>query len=287
MRSREHVVGNGGSDIDDPAENAGRGSAFVQSLERGLAVIRTFNGAQPELTLSEVARATGLTRAAARRFLLTLVDLGYARTDGKVFALRPRVLELGYAYLSSLTLPDVAQPHMEELAAQLHESCSVAVLDGDDIVYVARVPTHRIMTVNISVGTRFPAFATSMGRVLLAALPDDQLEARLTNHAFKHYTPRTQTDPRPLRAIVDRVRREGHCLVDQELEPGLRSIAVPIHNPERVVVAAMNVSMHVSGGTTEQLKDNVLPLLRAKAADIESDLGHGQSRNSRLTTEHG
>ncbi len=150
---------------------AGRGSDFVQSLERGLAVIKAFDSTNPELTLSEVAREAGLTRAAARRFLLTLIDLGYVRVEGRLFALRPRVLELGYAYLSSLTLPELAQPHMEELVARIHESCSVSVLDGNEVVYVARVPTHRIMRVAISVGTRFPAFATSMGRVLLAALP--------------------------------------------------------------------------------------------------------------------
>ena len=135
---------------------------FVQSLERGLAVIRAFDADHPQLTLSEVARATGLTRAAARRFLLTLVELGYVRTDGRLFALRPRVLELGYAYLSSLSLPEVALPHLEALVAEVHESSSLSVLDGEDVVYVARVPTKRIMTVAISVGTHFPAYATSM-----------------------------------------------------------------------------------------------------------------------------
>src|ERR687895_1378644 len=154
-----------------------RGAHFVQSLARGLAVIRAFDAASPELTLSDVARKTGLTRAAARRFLLTFADLGYVRTDGRLFALSPRVLELGYAYLSSLTLPEVAEPHLERLVAEVHESSSVSVLDGDDIVYVARVPTARIMRVSISIGTRFPAYATSMGRVLLAALPEDRLDA--------------------------------------------------------------------------------------------------------------
>ena len=146
----------------------GRAPHFVQSLERGLAVIRAFDEHNVELTLSDVARSTGLTRAAARRFLLTLADLGYVRTDGRWFSLSPRVLELGYAYLSSLSLPEVAEPHMERLVAEVHESSSVSVLDGEDIVYVARVPTSRIMTVSINVGTRFPAYATSMGRVLLA-----------------------------------------------------------------------------------------------------------------------
>src|SRR5690242_2893586 len=149
---------------------------FVQSLERGLAVIRAFDADHPQLTLSEVARATGLTRAAARRFLLTLVELGYVRTDGRLFALRPRVLELGYAYLSSLTLPEVAEPHLEQLVATVRESSSVSVLDRDEVVYVARVATKRIMRVAISVGTRFPAYATSMGRVLLAGQSDEWVE---------------------------------------------------------------------------------------------------------------
>src|SRR5919108_6184738 len=170
-----------------------RGAHFVQSLERGLAVIRAFSAERPQLTLSEVARATGLDRAAARRFLLTLADLGYVHSDGRGFMLAPRVLELGYAYLSSISLPEVAEPHMERLVADVHESSSVSVLDGEDIVYVARVPTSRIMTVSINVGTRFPAYATSMGRVLLSQLPDDELEAYLERVELVPLSPRTVT----------------------------------------------------------------------------------------------
>src|SRR3954471_13489453 len=173
------------------AEAPERGTHFVQSLARGLAVIRAFGAGSPELTLSEVARATGLTRAAARRFLLTFADLGYVRTDGRLFALSPRVLELGYAYLSSLSLPEVAEPHLEQLVAEVHESSSVSVLDGDDVVYVARVPTSRIMRVAISVGTRFPAYATSMGRVLLAGLDDAELDAFLARAELRRLTTRT------------------------------------------------------------------------------------------------
>src|ERR1700745_4421962 len=156
-----------------------RNSDFVQSLERGLAVIRAFDAEHRELALSDVARATGLTRAAARRFLLTLVKLGYVNFSQGRFSLRPRVLELGYAYLSSLSLPEVALPHMEALVAEVNESCSISVLDDTDVVYVARVPTRRIMSITLAVGTRLPAFATSMGRVLLAALPDAELEERV------------------------------------------------------------------------------------------------------------
>ena len=160
---------------------AGDSSEFVQSLERGLSVIRAFDAEHSRLTLSEVAAATGLSRAAARRFLHTLVHLGYMRTAGGRFELRPKILELGYAYLSSLTLPEVAMPHLEELVEQVHESSSVSELDGGDVVYIARVPTKRIMTVTISVGTRFPAYATSMGRVLLAAQPEPWLDAYLSD----------------------------------------------------------------------------------------------------------
>jgi IclR family pca regulon transcriptional regulator len=254
-----------------------RGSDFVQSLERGLAVIRAFDESRPELTLSEVARVTGLTRAAARRFLLTLVDLGYMRTDGRQFALRPRILELGYAYLSSLSLPQVAQPHMELLVARVHESCSISLLDGADIVYVARVPTRRIMAVAISVVTRFPAFATSMGRVLLAAQTTEWVDEYLASGARQQFTRHTVTDPAKLRLLLARVRTQGYCLVDQELEEGLRSIAVPIRDSAGVVVAAMNISLQASRGTAETTKRELLPYLVATASDIEQDLRGGQS----------
>ena len=179
---------------------------------------------------------------------------------------------MGYAYLSSLSLPEVAQPHMEELVAKVHESCSVSVLDGTDVVYVARVPTRRIMTVAISVGTRFPAFATSMGRVLLAALPNDRIEDYLSSGVVQQYTSFTVTDADKLRAVLAKVRTQGYCLVDQELEKGLRSIAVPIHDSDGTVIAAMNVSLHVSGGTAEEIRRDILPQLRATAAEIEQDL---------------
>ena len=197
---------------------AGRNPDYVQSLERGLAVIRAFGAESPELRLSDVARATGLTRAAARRFLLTLVKLGYVRQDGNFFSLRPRVLELGYAYLSVLSLPEVAQPHMEALVGEVNESSSIAVLDDLDIVYVARVPTQRIMTITIAVGTRLPAYATSMGRVLLAGLPSEALEECLERVEIEPLTPMTVPDPDALRDRIERVRNAGWAAVDQELE---------------------------------------------------------------------
>src|SRR2546421_5460362 len=194
---------------------------FVQSLERGLSVIRALSAPGRGLTLADVARETGLTRAAARRFLLTLEQLGYVRAEDRRFALTPRVLELGYAFLSSLTLPQIAQPHLRELVERVHESSSVSVLDGHDVVYVAREPTQRIMTVAISVGTRFPAHATSMGRVLLAGLDDAKLDAFLERVDLRKLTPETLTEEGALRAELAQVRRQGWALVDQELEGGL------------------------------------------------------------------
>jgi IclR family pca regulon transcriptional regulator len=180
----------------------------VQSLERGLAVIRAFDGEHPRLTLSDVSRRTGLTRAAARRFLLTLVALGYVHNDGREFTLRPRVLDLGFAYLSSMGLPEVALPHMETLVADVHESSSMSVLDGSDVVYVARVPTRRrIMTVSIAVGTRFPAYATSMGRVLLADLDEDALGEYLATTELTKLTATTVHDETRLRRVLDTVAR--------------------------------------------------------------------------------
>jgi IclR family transcriptional regulator, pca regulon regulatory protein len=249
-----------------------RGPDFVQSLERGLAVIRCFTAERPELTLSEVAAATGVTRAAARRFLITLTTLGYVRSDGRLFSLSPRVLDLGYAYLSSLSLPEVAEPHLEALVAEVNESSSLSVLDGDDIVYVARVPTSRIMRVAISVGTRFPAYATSMGRVLLAGLPDTELDAYLAKVRFQRLTGRTVTNPAALRAELVRVRNQGWALVDQELEEGLRAVAAPVRNRAGRTVAAVNVSVAAARSDVERIRRTMVPSLVATAARIAADL---------------
>jgi IclR family transcriptional regulator, pca regulon regulatory protein len=249
-----------------------RNSDFVQSLERGLAVIRAFDADHRELALSDVARATGLTRAAARRFLLTLVKLGYVHfADGR-FSLRPRVLELGYAYLSSLTLPEVAQPHMEALVAKVNESSSISVLDDLEVVYVVRVPTRRIMSITLSVGTRLPAYATSMGRVLLANLPDDELEDRLSRIEIRPLTARTVKDKDELRAILAATRKQGYAATDQELEEGLRSLAVPIRDANDVVVAALNVSVHASRASMAVLRRDFLPFARQTVAGIQADL---------------
>ena len=245
---------------------------FVQSLARGLSIIRAFDADHTDLTLSEVARITALPRAVARRFLHTLVELGYMRTDGRLFALRPKILELGYAYLSSMTLPEIAMPHLEQLVEKVRESSSVSVLDGDEVVYVARVPTKRIMTVAISVGTRFPAYATSMGRVMLAAQSDQWLDGFFASTELRALTDRTITEPSRLRRELSRIREQGWALNDQELEEGLRSLAAPIHDSEGRVIAAVNVSAHASRRTPEGLVTDLLPPLLATARQIEHDL---------------
>jgi IclR family pca regulon transcriptional regulator len=260
-------IANGGN-----SGNGVRDADFIQSLERGLAVIRAFDAEHPKLSLSEVAASTGLSRAAARRFLHTLVSLGYMRMDGGQFSLRPKILELGYAYLSSLSLPEVAMPHLEQLVEQVRESSSVSQLDGDDVVYIARVPTRRIMTVAISVGTRFPAYATSMGRVLLADRPDDWLDGYLASVTLVPLTSHTIASPRALRAELAAIRERGWALVDQELEEGLRSVAAPIRDGDGRVIAAVNVSTHAGRRSIAEIMEDLLePLLRTAQA-IETDL---------------
>ncbi|NGO13058.1 helix-turn-helix domain-containing protein [Streptomyces sp. HC44] len=244
------------------------GREFVESLARGLTVLTSFGEGRAELTLTEVARATGLARATARRALITLEHLGYVTSHGRTFELTPRVLGLGFPPLSRTTLPQIAAPHLAELAGRLHDSASLAVLTGDEIQYTARVATSRIMSVNITVGTRLPAYATSLGRVMLA----DLAPAERPTPAVPALTSRTLTDPSALTAVLDRVREDGYALADEELEEGLRSIAVPVRDRTGTVVAAVNVAMHSSRRTPEQCVDEVLPELRATASGIEADL---------------
>lgn len=237
---------------------------FSTSLARGLRVITAFDRDNDEMTLSEVARRSDMTRAAARRYLLTLCELGYVAGDGKYFRLTPRVLELGFAFLTSMHIWERAQPFMEQLTEQVNESCSISVLEGGDIVYVARVPTKRIMSVALGIGSRLPAFCTSMGRVLLADLRPAELDAFFAQGQFAPRTPHTITDLAVLRAEIMNVQRNGYAIVDQELEVGLRSIAVPIRNKSGRVLAAMNISGHASRITADELRQRVLsPLLYA------------------------
>ncbi len=248
---------------------------YLQSLERGMAVIQVFSRDHPALTLSEVARLTGITRATARRILLTLERLGHVRSDGRHFSLTPRVLSLGWAYLSSLNLWELAQPLMEDLARQTKESCSAAALDLPDIVYIARVPTRRIMSITLGVGTRLPAHATSMGRVLLADLPRDELERFLSETPLRRLTERTITDPGLLEEALEEVRAQGWALVDEELEIGLRSIAAPIRGADGRVVAAMNLSAAAPRVSVAELRTRFLPELLQTAELISTSLIRG------------
>ncbi|MHA3834615.1 IclR family transcriptional regulator domain-containing protein [Terrabacter sp. AAH1] len=247
------------------------GGEMVRSVAKTLDVIRAFDAEHRDLTLSDVARRTGQTRASARRFLLSLESLGFVRSDGQLFSLTPRVLSLGHAFLSSLRLPDVAEPHLKNLTAQLGESTSASVFDGDDIVYVARVQARRIMAVEIRVGTRFPAYATSMGRAMLAFAPANALEAYLGRVRLEPLTPRTVSDPAALRAELERVRERGWAVVDQELEIGLRSLAAPVFNPRGEAIAAINVST-TSASSGRFVDDELARLLVDTAGAIGDDL---------------
>jgi IclR family pca regulon transcriptional regulator len=250
-----------------------RSNDFIQSLERGLSVINSFSRERNSQTLSEVAQQTGLTRATARRVLLTLAELGYVHQNNRSFSLTPRVLDLGYSYLSSFQVVELAQQSMERLVEEVKESSSMSVLDGNEIVYVARVPTKRIMTISLAIGSRLPAYPTSMGRVLLAGLTDAELDEYLTRTRLEQLTDHTLTDPDELRSTIEKTRIDGYALVDQELEEGVRSIAAPIENGRGQVIAAMNVSCHASRVTVAQMREEYRPPLLAAAGEISERVG--------------
>ena len=259
---------------------------FVVSLSRGLNIIRAFGSSEQAtdrpskmrpadaLTLSEVAERTGLARAVVRRFLYTLVELGYVITEGKYFRLTAKILDLGYAYLSSFSLPKIAERFLEEVTQETKESSSASVLYGDEIVYVARVQTRRIMSVSLSIGSRLPAFCTSMGRVLLAHLPVETLQRYLKTAKFQHFTDKTISDPETLRKELSTVLKQGYALVDQELEIGLRSLAVPVFASGGRAVAAINIGTQAARITKGEVLQQFLPVLRKAAKNISSCLGH-------------
>jgi IclR family transcriptional regulator, pca regulon regulatory protein len=245
---------------------------FVNSIARALRVVRCFDERHAELSLSEVATRAELTRATARRILLTLVELGYARFDGRRFGLTPRVLGLGYAYLSSRGLADLARPYAEQASRLANESCSLSVLSGSDIVYVCRVHTERIMSISLGVGTQLPAHVTSMGRVLLAHLPDEELESRLGALTLQRFTPRTVTSLRRLRGILTEVREHGWAFVEEELEVGLSSLAVPVRDGHGEVIAALNLGGSAARIQGAAVRRRYLPILTAAAASIHDAL---------------
>jgi len=247
-------------------------SEFVQSLERGLAVIQAFGPDSSEMTISEVAQATGTTRATARRFLLTLEQLGHIRNDGRKFSLTPHVLGLGYAYLSSLNWWQNAQPAMEDVVKELQESCSASVLDGKDVIYVARVSATRIMSINLSIGTRLPAHVTSLGRVLLSHQTQEMLDAYLADIVPYKFTDHSKTDINELRDAIETARLKGYALVDQELETGLRSLAVPIYDRNGHILAALNVGTHAARSRLDEMTTRFLTVVLEASRKITLQL---------------
>src|SRR4051812_14481763 len=259
---------------------AGRGAGpdFVEALARGLDVLVCFDGGRRTMSLTEVAAATGLARPTARRLLLTLAELGYVRADDGQFSLTPRVLRLGTAYVSSLGLWDIAQPHLQDLVARTGESSSMTQLDGSDIVYVARVSVPKLIALRVDIGTRFPAVRTSQGKVLLAALPPDELEATLAEPSRAGLPPYIGRAREQLRAELTEVRARGWAVADEELAPGVRSVAVPVRDGTGAVRAAMNVTVHSAQTSRERLLGAHLPLLLRTAGDVSAEWALWQSR---------
>lgn len=244
------------------------GDAYVQSFARGLQVVRSFSAEAPRQTLSEVAARAGLTRAGARRILLTLQTLGYVISDGKWFQLTPRILDLGFAYLSSMPIWNLAEPVVEALVQQVKESSSIAVLEGSDIVYVMRVPTHKIMKISVGIGSRLPAFCTSLGRVLLSELDDDEIVRRLEAAPREALTRHTVTDTAALLRRIHQARAQGWSMVDQELEEGLITVAAPIHGADGRLTAAINLSGQANRTDARAVQSQLLPPLLEVAQAI-------------------
>lgn len=262
-----------GSEIDeiaaDEAGDLGTTSRdYVNALARGLEVIRVFTPYTPKMTLSEIAQATGMTRATVRRFLLTLAHEGYVEISGKHFSLRPKILELGFSALSSMDLWDVVQSVINDLSERLNESCFAAVLDADSVIYVARATPKRRMNVGISIGSRVPAYCVSTGRVLLAALPEEQLHHYLETMTLTKFTANTITSKVQLRSVLEEVRRQGWSIVDQELEVGLRSLSVPIRDGGDRIVAALNVCCPSNRISLEEMKTRILAVTLEASRNI-------------------
>src|SRR5580693_4075439 len=248
-----------------------RSPDFIEALARGLDVIRAFQPHQPVMSLAAVAGAAGLARPTARRVLLTLQQLGYVRAAEGGYELTPRVLELGMSYVLSRNLWEVARPHMERLVAQTHESSSIAQLDGSDIVYVARVAVPKIVALAVTIGTRFPAMQTSLGKVLLAALPPDEAERVLAEPSRSGLVPRCQPDSPERSVVLREVRARGWALTDGELAPAIRSVAVPLRDGDGRTIAALNVNAHAAETTLDVLTGQHLPLLLETASAISAD----------------
>ncbi|WP_046117288.1 IclR family transcriptional regulator [Ensifer aridi] len=245
-----------------------RETDFVSGFARGLRVIEAFGEAQPRLSIADAAKITGLDRATVRRSLLTLSELGYADYDGKFFTLTPRILRLGHAYLSATPLPTIVQPYLDQLSEKAGQSASASVLDGTEIVYVARASQRRVMSINLTPGSRLPAYCASMGRVLLAALPEPEARAILARSELRANTPKTKTDPEELMTELSRVRAQGYAIIDQELELGLCSIAVPLMNARNQVIAALNIGAPAAHVAAAELAERYLLLLKETQAAL-------------------
>ncbi|MET3660408.1 IclR family transcriptional regulator domain-containing protein [Aquamicrobium ahrensii] len=245
---------------------------IMGGMAKGLAAIETFTAERPRQSISQVSAASGLDRATARRCLLTLAHLGYADYDGKFFTLTPRVLRLGTACLATMPLPQLVQPLLDALSEKIGESSSVSILDGDDIVYVARAAQKKVMSIALMPGSRLPAYCTSMGRALLAALPEDDARAILVAAPLAARTPHTLTDPDAILAELSRVKNQGYALIDQEVELGLRSIAVPLFSARGTVVAAVNVGVPATQVAVEGLVPLYLQALRGLQSELRTVL---------------
>lgn len=246
---------------------------FMTSLARGLAVVQAFQERKRHLTIAQISHRTEIPRAAVRRCLHTLIKLGYATTDGRTYSLLPKVLTLGHAYLSSTPLAVSAQPYLDRMSEQMHEACNMATLEGEDILYIARsATTQRLISVDLSVGGRLPAYCTSMGRILLAALDDVSLRDYLDHADLQARTRRTLHTPQALLECLHQVRQQGWCIVDQELEQGLRSIAVPVYDASGQVLAALNISTHAGRVSRDDLQQRFLPGLLEASRDLSAQL---------------
>ncbi|WP_448608277.1 IclR family transcriptional regulator domain-containing protein [Geodermatophilus sp. URMC 60] len=263
-----------------PPRSSSDGGERLEQLERAMAVLESFDGDHPAMTLSEVAELTGMTRAAARRILLTLRSLGYLKSDGREFSLTPKVLNLGWNYFASLGVDEIARPVLADLVKRLNESCSMSTLDLPNVVYVARVHPQRVMTMGGGVGSRLPASTTAAGRVLLAALDDAALDEYLAGRPLRQYTPRTITDPDRFRAVLAEVRDQGYCLVDQELEIGLLALSVPVTGRDGRTSAAVSVSSSAARMTPAHFRRECLPPLREAASQISAALSLSDARST-------
>lgn len=271
LASKEVIAISSKTEGGEKQKKATELSGGMGGFAKGLSVIEAFGSSNDALTIADVARLTGLDRATARRCVITLVNTGYASVNGRLYSLTPRILRLSAAYLNA-SLPHLLQPSLETIAEEIHESCSASILDGQEIVYIARASQQRVMSIGLNVGSRLPAYCSSMGRVLLAALSEEDARQRLLATDLKSRTQKTLTDINDLMAELNRVREAGYAINDQELEIGLRSIAIPLYNMSGTVIAALNVGLQAAYLSNEQLKSKILPRLLEEQKKLREQL---------------